>query len=96
MHPFDKPPGLSNLFNYDSDSDEGYVPSKLDKGKRKAEGVSRADRIVTETETGGTLRAFGKGGSRHLPLQKVLSCILPSSRCLFFRLGHGLYVWVRF
>jgi hypothetical protein len=93
MDPFHKPPG--DLFKDDSDSDEGHVPSKLDKGKRKAEGVSRPDCVVTATETGGALRALGKGGSC-LPLQKIISCTLPGSRCLLFRLGRGLYVWVRF
>ena len=49
MDPSHKPP---NLFSDDSDSDEGYVPRKLDKGKRKAEGVSHADSALTGTETG--------------------------------------------
>jgi hypothetical protein len=53
MDPFHKPPG--DLFKDDSDPDEGYVPSMLDKGKRKAEGVSRADCVVTGTDTGGLL-----------------------------------------
>jgi hypothetical protein len=92
MDPSHKPP---KLFSDDSDSDEGYVPSKLDKGKRKAEGVSRADCAVTKTEPSGALRAFGQGGSR-LPLSKFLSCTISSSRCLLFRPGHGLCVWVRF
>ena len=90
MDPSYKPP---KLFSDDSDSDEGYVPSKLDKGKRKAEGVSRADCVVAaETETGGALRAFGKGGGSRLPLSKFLSCTISSSRCLLFRLGHRLCV----
>ena len=39
MNPSHKPP---NFLSDDSHSDGGYVPSKLVKGKRKAEGKPRA------------------------------------------------------
>ena len=77
MNPSRKYP---NLFNDDSDidSDDGYAPSRLRKGKRKAEGVSRVESsTLTETDTGGALRAFGKRECRP-PLPKFLSCTLSS------------------
>lgn len=47
MAPPYEPP---NRFNDDNAHD---VPSKLDKGKRKAEGMSRANKAVAEIDTGG-------------------------------------------
>ncbi|KAH0827345.1 hypothetical protein J3R83DRAFT_3979 [Lanmaoa asiatica] len=44
MDPSHKPP---NLFGNDTDSDDGYVPSTLDKGKRKAEEPSERDESVS-------------------------------------------------
>lgn len=40
MDPSYKPP---SLFGANAVSDDDYVPSKLDKGKRKAEGMCRAN-----------------------------------------------------
>lgn len=45
MDPPYRPP---NIFNEDGDQ---YVPGKVDKGKRKAEGLYRANRALTEIMT---------------------------------------------
>ena len=68
MDPLYTPPDLFG----DSDAHSGveHVPGRVNKGKRKAEGsTSYVFQATRETESRGTIRAFGKAG-KHLQFPK--------------------------